>query len=930
MYSCESIKCEESVENVENIVDNVENNDENVQVDSGQNNVMQASFESNLHQNETQNCLQYNPMLNQVPVGYANPNMNLMVGSYPPGSNYLINGQLVNNNMPNVMYQDGIPYQTVVGGNPMYQQFAPNMYQQLSAVNNMQYQQIPPNMYQNVTPNSMYQQVGPNMYQQIPPSMYQQATPNNMFQTQSVYQQVGPDTYQLVTPNMQHTPMYMYQPNVFNNPYAGQVPVCVDANGQIVSAATLVAPPHAALEVTPPQGVATHNLITSPTVNTNCVDTSIMTPSPNINSNIAEANNFVPTNNLGPTSNINIDVNNFVASPAINSNNISPYNVGVTVNNSNLSPYNVGANSAETNNFVSNPNVNMLPPGHPNNAVKKSKKVIYRNPYRTLLPADSVAQRNTESLLVAIDSPPPLKKPKKNPNCVNYPNKPVRLLLAAKRKNRELGPDIICMGCKATYGNDEAAFLQHTCVKRKEKRNYCNLCFKIFITVEEYAKHICQTPDGWYHCNFCNESYSSVDIYSQHTQTHAKNPIYNCVLCSVSFPSHSLYQSHMDSHMEVKTSVYCCSICSETFESQTLHDQHMVTHNVTPTGSYERRNILVAHGDAVYSTNAMFAQVSASTPLPQTSNCTQDQAVSVEQTSAAQTLSNQNVVQVSVEQVGVQVSENSGLSSVSNSENNGVNSANSSGNSGVNNASSSGNSGVISATNSGVNSASNSGVISATNNGVNSGSGNSVEIDTKMTQIRDNKNDEEQVSISDHQLAQMDAAIDAMVSQYNNYEENLPDPKSTSENSHKADSSSKEAGTKFLCGYCSINITEGKEHVCAKISHSCQYCGKIFRGKDSTRRFERHLEYHPTELTFECNICPLKFRTTRQLRFHLKNHEKEHRRCHMCNIAFESVEALEEHEKKHKHASFVCQTCNAKFTYERTLNRHLKDIHKLV
>ncbi|CAL8075382.1 unnamed protein product [Orchesella dallaii] len=111
----------------------------------------------------------------------------------------------------------------------------------------------------------------------------------------------------------------------------------------------------------------------------------------------------------------------------------------------------------------------------------------------------------------------------------------------------------------------------------------------------------------------------------------------------------------------------------------------------------------------------------------------------------------------------------------------------------------------------------------------------------------------------------------------------------------------------------------------------CCHCEKSFRGRDTTKRFRRHMNtVHkigsglPGE--FECEVCQEKFQRQNEHRRHMEWAHNPNLMCEICQKMFETGEKLESH-KNHWHSNKEersCHLCGIICNSLLTLEKHLK------
>lgn len=147
---------------------------------------------------------------------------------------------------------------------------------------------------------------------------------------------------------------------------------------------------------------------------------------------------------------------------------------------------------------------------------------------------------------------------------------------------------------------------------------------------------------------------------------------------------------------------------------------------------------------------------------------------------------------------------------------------------------------------------------------------------------------------------------------------------------------------------------EGKNAICPSL---CHICSKVF---PTEFRLRIHLKIHQ-EKSFECDLCPLKFKTRQEVRIHILRHKgmfklsairrlypanypakltglsekiADDRRPHKCQYAgcerkFKQLEQLNDHISVHLGINpHQCNHCSETFRTKNALTRHRVDVHK--
>ena len=119
--------------------------------------------------------------------------------------------------------------------------------------------------------------------------------------------------------------------------------------------------------------------------------------------------------------------------------------------------------------------------------------------------------------------------------------------------------------------------------------------------------------------------------------------------------------------------------------------------------------------------------------------------------------------------------------------------------------------------------------------------------------------------------------------------------------------------------------------------NACQFCGKIFRFRNSMYRHERK----HTGVKYECEICGESYQNKYYLKHHKctpgdenrrrpgKKKEKSTYTCHVCGNIYQNNESLKNHINiiHNGQRNFPCDICGKLFTRARTMKTHRKNIH---
>lgn len=114
----------------------------------------------------------------------------------------------------------------------------------------------------------------------------------------------------------------------------------------------------------------------------------------------------------------------------------------------------------------------------------------------------------------------------------------------------------------------------------------------------------------------------------------------------------------------------------------------------------------------------------------------------------------------------------------------------------------------------------------------------------------------------------------------------------------------------------------------------CDFEGKVFKNKvkcnfcDKKLKFNSmklHLKnFHVTGQNFQCKICSKFFKSSHNLTYHEKSHNKAHK-CDICFRMFSFASKLNKHKKNHVNPkSFGYEICGMKFNRKQHLSNHQK------
>lgn len=104
----------------------------------------------------------------------------------------------------------------------------------------------------------------------------------------------------------------------------------------------------------------------------------------------------------------------------------------------------------------------------------------------------------------------------------------------------------------------------------------------------------------------------------------------------------------------------------------------------------------------------------------------------------------------------------------------------------------------------------------------------------------------------------------------------------------------------------------------------CEFCGKVFKGKERAYQFYYHRNRdHTHETTFKCDVCSKEFWGDRELLAHRVQHGDQGHICHICGQSFNSNKNLKVHLLIHDPArEHICRYCEKPFRRKDHLTVH--------
>lgn len=140
----------------------------------------------------------------------------------------------------------------------------------------------------------------------------------------------------------------------------------------------------------------------------------------------------------------------------------------------------------------------------------------------------------------------------------------------------------------------------------------------------------------------------------------------------------------------------------------------------------------------------------------------------------------------------------------------------------------------------------------------------------------------------------------------------------------------------FTCQPCGKGFATKRiydEHVKShKSTHDCPKCTYVANGIVSLKK---HMLYkHTDERNFSCDQCSSKFKTSSDLRKHIKTHNSEETfKCSSCSFVGKSSRVIDTHNKRVHGVkvgeTYKCQLCEVTFQRANSLTRHLSRKHEI-
>ncbi|XP_042228179.1 zinc finger protein 300-like isoform X2 [Homarus americanus] len=105
---------------------------------------------------------------------------------------------------------------------------------------------------------------------------------------------------------------------------------------------------------------------------------------------------------------------------------------------------------------------------------------------------------------------------------------------------------------------------------------------------------------------------------------------------------------------------------------------------------------------------------------------------------------------------------------------------------------------------------------------------------------------------------------------------------------------------------------------------TCEFCGKIFKGKERAYQFYYHRNReHTHEMIYKCDICSKEFWGEREFLAHMTGHRDQGHICHVCGQKFNAKKNLKTHLLVHLSIrEHVCRYCDKTFRRKDHLTVH--------
>lgn len=123
---------------------------------------------------------------------------------------------------------------------------------------------------------------------------------------------------------------------------------------------------------------------------------------------------------------------------------------------------------------------------------------------------------------------------------------------------------------------------------------------------------------------------------------------------------------------------------------------------------------------------------------------------------------------------------------------------------------------------------------------------------------------------------------------------------------------------------CNNEGTRCSKRVKYPETFTCEFCGKVFKGKERAYQFYYHRNReHTHEIMYKCDICSKQFWGDRELLAHMSGHRDQGHICHICGQKFNAKKNLKAHLLIHLSVrEYVCRYCDKRFRRKDHLKVH--------
>ncbi|XP_063585536.1 zinc finger protein 300-like [Penaeus indicus] len=122
----------------------------------------------------------------------------------------------------------------------------------------------------------------------------------------------------------------------------------------------------------------------------------------------------------------------------------------------------------------------------------------------------------------------------------------------------------------------------------------------------------------------------------------------------------------------------------------------------------------------------------------------------------------------------------------------------------------------------------------------------------------------------------------------------------------------------------SSKISGSSKHTKYPDTFTCEFCGKVFTGKERAYQFYYHRnKEHTHEMLYKCDICSKGFWGDRELLAHMAGHRDPGHICHICGQKFNAKRNLKAHLLIHQPLrEHTCRFCDKSFRRKDHLQVH--------